>query len=284
MIRTGWTAALAWLVVMSGASAQSPAPPGPGAVPLRWAPKQVLLYKVEHTTLAVDSMGETKTEIRSLLRLTRRWEVLAVDAAGVATLQMSLTALMQERTIPGGEVVRYDSANPDKSDPQLKEFLGKFLNVPLAKLRVDGYGRVVEVQSSKFGPPSNFENELPFVGILPAGVRMGQTWERAYQITLVPPLGTGEKVDSVQRYACKAITGDLAAVSLSSELKATLKAPADAIPLWQMLPEGEVVWDLKNGRLHAATLKIDKELKGYPSEGSSTRFQSVYTIQYAGDR
>jgi hypothetical protein len=280
MIRMGWTTALALLVWISGALAQTPAP----GTPLRWLPKQVLLYKVEHSTVAADSMGDTKTEVRSLLRLTRRWEVLAVDPAGVATLQMSLTALMQERTTPSGEVIRYDSANPDKSDPQLKEFLGKFLNVPLAVLRVDGYGRVVEVQSSKFGSPGNYENELPFIGILPSGVRVGQTWERAYQITLAPPLGTGEKFDSVQRYACKSITGDVATVALSTELKATLKAAGDVVPLWQMLPEGEVTWDLKNGRLHSATLKIDKELKGHQGEGSSTKFQSNYTIQYVGDR
>jgi hypothetical protein len=252
---------------------------------LRWLPKQVLLYKVEHSTLAADSMGEMKTEVHSHLRLTRRWEVLAVDPAGVATLQMSLTALMQERTTPSGEVIRYDSANPDKSDPQLKEFLGKFLNVPLAVLRVDGYGRVVEVKESKFGSPANYENELPFIGTLPGGgVRAGQSWERAYQITLAPPLGTGEKFDSVQRYACRSVNGELAAVALSTELKATLKAAGDVVPLWQMLPEGEVVWDLKNGRLHSATLKIDKELKDHQGPGSSTKFQSRYTIQYAGDR
>jgi hypothetical protein len=252
---------------------------------LRWQAGQVLLYQVEHSTVASEAANDSKSETKSLLRLTRRWRVRAVDAAGVATLEMSLVALFQERTAPGGEVLRYDSANPDKGTPQLKDYFGRLLNVPLATLQVDGLGRVVRVVESKFGPATNFENELPFLGVLPAeGPRPGQTWERPYALTLSPPLGTGEKYDAVQRYACKASADGFATVALATELKAPPKVPADAIPLWQMLPQGEVVFDLKNGRLHAATLTIDKELKDHQGPGSACRFQSTYTIRYAGER
>jgi hypothetical protein len=281
MIRAGLGAVLAVLVMGSVPAARAQVAPGR----LRWQVGQVLLYKVEHSTVASDTVGDTKSETKSLLKLTRRWQVLAVDPSGVATLQMSLVALLQERTTVGGEVLRYDSANPDKSTPQLKEFFTRLLNVPLATLQVDGQGRVVRVLESKFGPASSFENELPFIGVLPAdGPRPGQTWERPYAITLSPPLGTGEKYDAVQRYACKASAGGLATVTLSTELKAPPKVAADGIPLWQMLPQGEVTFDLKDGRLQAAALKIDKELKGHQGAGSVCRFQSTYTIQYAGDK
>ena len=82
-----------------------------------------------------------------------------------------------------------------------------------------------------------------------------------YKITLAPPLGTGEKYDAVQRFTCKSVVGDLATVVVSTDLKTPPKAPADAIPLWQMMPQGEVVFDVKAGRLHSAKLTIDKELK-----------------------
>jgi hypothetical protein len=265
---------LAGLLLGSSVSAQTPAR-------LTWKTGQVLVYQVEHSTVATDVMEETKNETTSLLKLTRRWQVLSVDSAGVATLQMSLTALMQKRSAPDGKVFLYDSANPDKSSPQLKEVLSRFLNQPLAVLRVDGLGKVVEVKESKFGPASNYENELPFLGILPAtGLKETQKWDRAYQITLAPPLGVGEKYDAVQNYECKSIKDGLATVALTTELKTTPKAPADAIPLWQMQPQGKIVYDLKAGRLHRATLRIDKELKGHQGEGSSSRFQSQYTIEY----
>jgi hypothetical protein len=162
--------------------------------------------------------------------------------------------------------------------------MASFLNTPLATIRVDPFGRVVEVKQSK-SDASSYENELPFLALLPGVLpKVGQSWERAYKITLAPPLGTGEKYDATQRYTCKSISGDLATLTLQTNLKAPPKAPADAIPLWQMMPQGEVVFDLKNGRLHSAKLTIDKELKDHQGKGSQTKFHSVLAVSYAGDK
>jgi hypothetical protein len=278
MIRRSWASLLAVLLVTTWASAQAP------AVKLRWHPGQVLHYRVETISQTTDALGDSRSETKILLKVTKRWQVTAVDAAGVATLQLSLTAMTQERTTPSGDVLIFDSANPARTTPQLKEALGKYLNTPLATLRVDGAGRVVEVKGS-MTHASGYENELPFVGVLPVtGPAAGQAWERPYKITLAPPLGTGEKYDALQRFACKAATAEHVTATFTTELKSAPKAAADAIPLWQFLPTGEVVWDVKNGRLHSAKLTIDKELKGHQGEGSHTRFQSTTTVLYLGSR
>src|SRR2546423_1137957 len=73
-------------------------------------------------------------------------------------------------------------------------------------------------------------------------------------------------------------------ISLATELKNNPKAAADSIPLWQMLPGGEVVFDVKNGRLHKAQLTITKEVKNHQGENSSCTFNSTLSIEYAGDR
>lgn len=250
----------------------------------RWQTGQVLTYRVEHVTDAVDAVADSKSETKSVLKVTKRWQVTAVDAAGVATLQLTLTAMQQERTTPSGEVIRFDSADPDKSTPQLREVLGRYLNTPLATIRVDAAGRVVEVKESK-SDACSYENELPFLVVLPAtAIKEGVRWERAYKITLAPPLGTGEKYDAVQKVGCKSVVEGLATLTLSTELTAAPKAPADMIPLWQMMPQGEVVFDLKNGRLHAARLTIARELANHQGENSHCKFNSTLTVQYAGDR
>jgi hypothetical protein len=281
-MRRSWTAVMAALV---GVLVLTSRTSGQTLVQLRWTPGQVFVYRIEHSTASYDSVETAKTETKSTVRLTRRWQVQAVDAAGVATLVMSLSALQQENTLPGGEVLKYDSADPDKGSPQLKAYLSKFLNVPLATLRVDSLGNVVEVKESRLGNPASYQNELPFMALLPAeGMKAGHVWERPYQITLVPPLGTGEKYDAARRFTCKALTADLATVTVEPTLKTTLKAPADVMPLWQVMPTGEVVYDVKNGRVQSATMKIEQQLKGHIGENSETRFQSLYTLQYVGDK
>lgn len=249
-----------------------------------WQTGQVLTYRVEHVTSAAEVVDGKKTESTSKLNNIKRWQVLAVDAEGVATLQLSLLALRMETTTPSGEVMLFDSAHPDKSNPNLRDQLTKFVNTPLAVLRVDGLGKVVEVKESKFGPASRFESEPPFVLTLPPSApTTGQVWERAYQITLEPPQGTGEKHDAVQRYVCRGIQGTAAIVAMATGVKKLPESLLDQVPLLQMQPEGEIAFDFQAGLFRGARLRVEKELKNHQGEGSSYLFKSNYTEEYVSN-
>ncbi len=277
MMRREMAAVGALLVCVTLAAAQT--------APFRWQNGQILVYKVEQATEATDVKDDDKVVTKTRLNLTKRWQVTAVDAQGVATLQLSLTALKHEMTGGDGTTRTFDSANPDQSTPQLKEQMSRYVGQPLAVLRIDGYGRVVEVKESKFGPASRFESELPFVAVLPPPpLKAGQKWERAFKLTFDAGQGTGDKYDAVQRYTCKASEKDIVTVTLTTELKTPPDAAVNQVPLVQKLPEGEVVFDYQAGRLKSATLKVDKELKGHQGEGSSYHFTSSYSEQYVGDK
>jgi hypothetical protein len=274
MIRTGTFAAFATIFLTTAAPAQT-------APRFRWQPGQVLTYRVAQVTSASETSDGNSVATSTKLNETKRWQVLAVDAAGTATLQLSLAALRVETTTPKGDAILFDSANLDKSDPAMREQLGRFLGQPLAVLRVDAQGKVVEVKECKYGPASRFESEPPFVVVLPtAPPQTAPTWERSYQVTLEPPQGTGEKYDAVQKYVCKAATPTALTCSVTTLIPKPPAALADQIPLLQMQPEGEIVFDLQSGRLQTARLVIDKELKNYQGDGSCYHFQSSYIEEY----
>jgi hypothetical protein len=245
-----------------------------------WKQGQSLTYKVDQSTSASDTAEGKTTDTGSKMTTVKRWQVLAVDNAGVATLQLSVASLHFEVKTPKDETLMFDSTQPDKSDPQLREHMAKFVGVPLATLRVDGSGRVVEVKESKQAPASRFESELPFLVLLPAAkIQAGSAWERSYRVTLEPPQGTGEKFDAVQKYVCQGIDGAAVKIALSTTVKNLPESPVDQMPLMEMQPQGEIVFDAVAGRLHSAHLTIDKELKGLQGEGSSYHFQSSYSEQ-----
>jgi len=276
MFRAACVASLILLVYLPAASAQQ-APAGR----FLWRPGAVLTYRVEQRTSVAEIVSGSKVETSSRLNLVRLWQVLSVDAAGIATLQMSLAALRNEQTKPGGEVLLFDSAAPDKSTPELKEHLSQFVGKPLAVLRVDKRGVVVEVKESQFGPASRFESEPPFVvtlsNIAPVA---GAAWERNYAVTLDPPQGTGEKYAAVQKYVCKAVAGNMATIAISTHFKKAPENALDRVPLIQRQPQGEVVFDLANGRMHSAHLRIEQVLQNHQGAGSSYRCVSSYTEQY----
>lgn len=269
MSRRAMASLLGVLILATVASAQGPR--------WRWKSGQELTYRVEQFTQASDTSNGSTAETSNQLVLTRRWQVVDVDSAGVATIHLKLLSLKSEITTPGGEVLRYDSSNLDKSTPQMREQMARYVGPTIAVLRIDSLGKVVEAKDLGFGAASQYENNLPFHGVLPEGKpEFGTAWERNYQITLVPPQGTGDKFAAVQRYVCKEVSGDLLRVSLSTELKAQPPALADRVPLLQLQPEGEFVFDVKAGRMKSASTKIDKLLQGHQGEGSSHRFQSTY--------
>lgn len=278
MVRKGCLVVVAGLLLAAPAFAQT------AAWRFRWQPGQVHTYRVEQSTTAAEVVGGARAESRTKLNLTKRWQVVAVDASGVATVQLSLTALRHEITTPGGDVLLFDSAAPDKSNPQMRQQLTGFVGQTLAILRIDAKGKVIEVKESKHGPASKYEIELPFVISLGDGdPEPGQAWERAYSITLEPPQGTGEKYSAVQKYTCKSIANSTATITFGTTLKTQPEALADQAPLLQFQPEGEVVFDLRAGLVRSVSAQTDKEIKGHQGEGSSYRFQSTYREQLAGN-
>jgi hypothetical protein len=278
MIRTGsLTVFVAWLTLTATADAQAP------AWRFRWQPGQVLSYHVEHTMTATDTVDGAKAEMVNKLNEIKRWQVLSVDATGVALLQLTVPSLRFETKTHKGDVLLFDSANLDKSTPDLRDQLLKYLNTPLATLRVDASGKVLEVKECKQGTGTRYESEPPFVVVLPpAAAQVGQTWERAYNITLEPPQGTGEKLPAVQKYTCKAVDAKDATLTLTTTLQKMPDAAADRVPLVQFLHDGEIVFDPQAGLLRSARLVVDKEVAGHQGEGSTYHFRSTYTEEYVG--
>jgi hypothetical protein len=278
MLRKALLVTIVSLVFASAATAQS-------AWRFRWQQGQVLIYRVEESVTASETLTEGKSESKTKASLVKRWQVQSVDTAGVATVQLSLDKLRLEKTTSGGDMLIYDSSDPAKSDSQMKEQLGRYVGQPIAILRLDGFGNVVEVKKSEFGPASRFEADLPFkLGLLGVEFRAGQSWERNYKVTLEPPQGTGEKYDAVQHYSCKSISNGVASITLTTTLKTMPESLLDRVPLLQLQPEGELVFDTQSGLMRSARLVIDKELKGHQGEGTSYRFQRTYVEEYAGNK
>jgi hypothetical protein len=250
-----------------------------------WQKDQVLLYRVEQTMTASESLSDGKTESTTKASLVKRWNVQGVDAAGVATLQLSLDKLRLETTTGSGEVLLFDSADPVKSNPQMKEQLSKYVGQPIAVLRMDSQGRLIEVKKSDFGPASRFEADLPFQLVFPiAAVQPGQSWERAYKVTLEPPQGTGEKHDAVQRYTFKSMADGAATIELATTMKAMPESILDRVPLLQSQPKGEITFDIRSGLMRSARLVIDKELKNHQGEGTSYHFERTCVEEYIGNK
>lgn len=242
-----------------------------------WASGQALGYRVTQVTKATETVGEKTQETNTRLDLIKRWRVTAVDAQGVATLAMTVERLRMETKTPKGETLFFDSAEPAKSTPALKDEMAKYVGVPVVTVRIDRRGQLVEVKEAKFGSASRLQADLPFKITLPAeALAADSTWKRPYAIKLDPPQGTGESYDAVQEMRVKSIAGDLATIAVSTTIPTPPESPAEQVPLAPLAPVGEVVFDLKRGLLVAVKYQFQKELTGQQGDGSKYSFASTY--------
>jgi hypothetical protein len=253
----------------------------------RFQKGETLSYHVVQTTRIIDTALEEKTEkplvveATTKIDLVRKWKVIDVDEKGIATIEMSIASMRLERKCGKDEDV-FDSAKPDELN---KNEMAKHVGPVLAVLRIDPRGQVVEVKESKVGPATRFAADLPFKLVLSeTAPKVGESWDRSYMIQLDPPLGTGEKYATVQKYTCQEPKSGLIAIGLKTEIKEMPITAADQIPLLPNTPEGTLYFHAESSRYYGARLKIVKELKNHQGEGSSYSYASTYVEDLMPDK
>ncbi len=265
------------------------------AEPLRfsWKAGEKHAFTVSQTTtitetapLVDNGTPETTTRVTKLT-LAKRWDVKEVDASGVGTLTLTITAMKQEIVKPivgkdgklATETIVMDSATPEGAKD-----MAAFLNVPVLTAKVDARGGVVEAKST--GGDSavhRLQAELPFRVLLPeAAVEPNATWDRAFSVKLDPPLGTGESHAAKQTYKLRAMQGGHAVIGVATAFDKPPTAAADLQPLLPWLWEGDVFVTAATGRYAGAKLKAATTIANHQGAGTKFAFASEYVEAAAG--
>lgn len=248
---------------------------------------ETLSYHLVQTTRIVETVPDEKTnkpvvaESSTKVDLVRKWKVIEVDDKGVAALDMSIASMRWERKV-GAEEDIFDSSKPDDLN---KKEIAEHVGPVLATLRIDSYGRLVEVKESKVGPATRFGADLPFKLTLPASEpKPGEAWDRSYTIQLDPPLGTGEKYAAIQKYTCLEPKQGFLTVGMNTQIKDMPTQASEQIPLLSLIAEGTVYFHAATGRYYAARLKISRELKNHQGDGSSYKLDSTFVEDYMPEK
>ncbi len=263
--------------------AVAPFAPAEDASKLRfvWAKDTSATYRVVQSTTVnettLDEQTKKPVEISTVTKLAvaKKWVVKSVEADG-ATLEMITTAFKQEITQIVGDAkpaVRVlDSANPEDAKAM------PFLNKPILALKVDALGKISAVKSDNPAAADRLQCDLPFKLHLPeVAPALNATWERAFELKLPPPLGTGEKFEATQKATFRGMKDDFAILGVVTALKTPVDDAALMPAIAPMLWEGDVYINAKTGQYHGAKLAIKKEIANHQGEGTKFRYTSDYT-------
>lgn len=253
----------------------------PRPIQFRWTKGQVAKYKVEQSVqLAETSIDEKSrkpvlTTTTTKLQASKTWTVTEVDDAGVATLEMTITAMRQEINQATGDEKPMrnilDSTKPEDAQAMT------FLNKPSVTIRVNPQGELIEAKSANDGVADRLKVELPFRVMLPkAAIKTGSNWQNKFVLKLPPPLGTGEKFDGIHKYSLKGFNGDVAVFGMKTELVKPLEDTGLMPAIMHSLWNGDVFVNTKLGTYAGAKLNIKKEIANYIGPGTKLSYENEY--------
>lgn len=259
----------------------------------KWTAGEQLAFNVSHETtvaetapLQKDAKPETLTTTTKLT-IAKRWDVKEVDAAGAATMTLTITAMKQEIAKPvvgkDGKVA-LDTIVMESATPEGAKEMAEYLNKPIVTAKVDARGNVTEVKAlGGDAAVARLQAELPFRVALPEqAVAANATWDRTFAVKLDPPLGTGESHEAKQTYTFRGVNSGYAVVGVATAFKNPPAAAAELQPLLPWVWEGDVFIHAEKGRYAGAKLTAKKTINNHQGEGTKFVFESTYTEAAAG--
>ena len=252
----------------------------------QWKSGSTIVTKVEQQINVAQTSRDPETQELvssasvSKINLTKEWTVKSIDAAGVATLMLRITAFKQEIARPAGLDAdgkpTIEKIIIDSSTAEGKEQTASYLNKPIVTVQLDPRGQVIEAKS-ELGSVSQLKAELPFRVTLPASpLKLDTAWTRDFTIQLDPPLGAGEKYAAKQNCNVESIKDGNAVIATSMALDTKPESRSELASLAPMLWSGTVTIDIAQGQFISAKLKVKQTIDDYQGEGTKLIYESDY--------
>jgi hypothetical protein len=227
---------------------------------------------VAHRAVTETTMNGVTQTVETMTDSLKTWQVVAVDAAGRATLEHSVDdVVMTSRTSDKGEV-RWASAGTADPPPGY-EGVRQSLGVTLARLVIDPTGRVLDRRELRPCPPAA-TGDLVVVPLPDEPVTPGATWTIPQEVVVEAP-GAGRKVVKTRlRYRLDGIHDGLATIRVDTTVLTPVDDPRLEARLLERIWDGTIVFDVEAGRVVSRRTGIDRRVVGFGGPQSSVRYKS----------
>jgi len=259
---------------LAAAAAGGAAPEAAEAVRLRYAFQagDVVAAEVAHRALTETTMNGVTEAVETMTDSTKTWRVVAVDEAGVATLEQSVDGVtMTSRSSDRGEV-RWASTG-DAEPPPGYEAVRASLGVPLVRLQVSPDGRVLERRELR-PCPAAASGDLVIVPLPEEPVAVGHVWTVPDEVVVEVPNGPRKVVRTRLRYRLEEVRDGLATIRVDTTVLTPLDDPRLEARLLERIWDGTIRFDIEAGRIVSRRTAIDRRVVGFGGPQSSVRYKA----------
>jgi hypothetical protein len=228
--------------------------------------------EVAHRALTETTMNGTTQAVETMTDSTKTWHVVAVDAAGTATLEHSVDDVtMTSRTSDRGEV-RWASTS-DAEPPPGYETVRPSLGVPLVRMVVAADGRVIDRRELRPCPPAA-TGDLVVVPLPEKAATVGEEWTIPQEVVIEVPNGPRKAVRTRLRYRLDSVRDGIATIAVDTTVLTPVDDPRLEARLLERIWDGTIRFDIEQGRVISRRTGIDRRVVGFGGPQSSVRYKA----------
>ncbi|MCE9631330.1 MAG: hypothetical protein K8S94_11540 [Planctomycetia bacterium] len=248
----------------------------------RFEPADRIATQVAHRALTETTMNGTTQSVETMTDSTKTWTVIDVAADGRATLEHSVDDVtMTSRTSDRGEI-RWTSSGTDEPPPGY-ELVRHSLGVPLVRMVVATDGRVIDRRELRPCPPAA-TGDLVVVPLPEEPVRVGAEWTVPQEVVVEVPNGPRKAVRTRLRYRLDSIKDGIATISVDTTVLTPIDDPRLEARLLERIWDGEIRFDIAQGRVVSRRTGIDRRVVGFGGPQSSVRYKASLEETVASPR
>lgn len=238
----------------------------------RFVAGESLPMRVMHRALTETTMNGTTQMVETMTASTRTWKVVAVDAAGAATLEHVVDDVtMTSRTSDQGEI-RWSSGSGEQPPPGY-ELVPHSLGMPLVRMTVAVDGRVVDRHELRPCPPAA-TGDLVIVPLPEDAVEPGAEWTVPQEVVVEVPNGPRKAVRTRLRYRLESVADGIATIAVDTTVLTPIDDPRLQARLLERIWDGTIRFDVNRGRVIGRRTAIDRRVVGFGGPQSSVRYKA----------
>lgn len=197
------------------------------------------------------------------------WDINNIDAEGNITLTHKVESVEMANSVGDRGEIRYDSKSGDDPPPGY-EAVAQSLNTPLATIKIDPAGRIIERKDER---PSFNPGIGDLTVPLPGGkVKIGAEWSVQDEVKLTDKEKKVKVVKVRQRYTLDKVQTGVATIGVDTQVLSPIDDPQLQSQLIQRLQKGIVKFDIDAGRLISRQMNLDETVVGFNGGDSSMHY------------
>ncbi len=205
----------------------------------------------------------------------RQYRVVSVDQSGEAVLELMIDRVRLQTQFDDHPPVVFDSSDPKLQPENFKQIL-QTVGKPMSRIRVDRYGKLLEVHNYFGKQPKQADPTLNFLVVFPQKpLAINETWKQNLEVEVPVTKTLKEKVKLLRIYKLESVENDLATITLSTVLVSKIRDPAIKVRLMQQTPSGTIQFDIKRHLLVSRKLQTDDQIIGAFGTGTLVKARSI---------